>query len=130
MPTPIVELAEDTTIELVDEFTTGTVIWAVLRDGQGGVTHVSFDMREGSPTRYHFFAGARHPSKDWAVRVDHGSADEKKIVVILRRWLERGAGENAQAFGTWGKKRIETVLSDFETSRAGNKPESHASSGN
>jgi hypothetical protein len=67
---------------------TPEVPWFEIDDAVGRYAVVCIDGRDGSPTRYRLFEGARHPDKPGAVLIELGSEEEGGVVPLLSRWLD------------------------------------------
>lgn len=103
----ISSLGGDLRISYVDAYSHG-VIHAMLEDESGRKISVCIDGREGSPTRYRLFEGARHPRLPEAVLIELGAVEEGIVIPLLSRWLD--TDEARKEFTSYGYEMIQAIL--------------------
>jgi hypothetical protein len=109
MLVPVTALGGRLWVEWVDFYGDHTMTACII-DSTGQRTHVCFDGRASSPTRYRLFQQARHPRQPGAVLVELGGQEEGIVVPLLSHWIDSGGPKTLglTAFG-WELAR-ETLL--------------------
>lgn len=83
--TPIRQLGPSPTVVWVDG--TREAPWFEL-EAFGRCAVVCIDAREGSPTQYRLFEGARRPQRPDAILIELGSEEEGAAISALSRYLD------------------------------------------